>query len=79
MGPITLSMLSRYCGVVALATFGGITRDPADSPWHGGNLAWWLNDVEVLPEPIAIHGAQGLWILPDWCAAKVLATKKAGR
>lgn len=65
VGPVTLSMLSRYCGIVALVTFGGVTRDPEDSPWHGGHLAWWLNDVEVLPEPIPIKGAQGLWTVPN--------------
>ena len=68
VNPVTPVMLSRYCGIVALATFGGITRDPDSSPWHDGNLAWWLRDVDVLPEPIPIKGAQRLWTVPDWCA-----------
>jgi hypothetical protein len=72
INPVTLAMIRPYCGIVALATFGGITRDIADSPWHGGHLAWWLREVQVLCQPIAIRGAQGLWVIPDWCEKKLL-------
>lgn len=63
-------------GIVAVATFGGITLDGRIAsaqhsdvdPWFDetpGNKGWLLRDVIVLPEPIPRKGAQGLWDVPD--------------
>ena len=63
-------------GIVAVATFGGITLEGFDSvgpdaevdPWFDetpGNKGWRIRDVIVFPEPIPCKGAQGLWNVPD--------------
>ena len=60
---LTLRALSRYTGIVAVATYGG-TVTASDSPWFCGPIGWVMTDVLVLPEPVACRGAQGLWEVP---------------
>lgn len=39
-------------------------HEVADQRWYGGGLAWVLDDVWTLPEPVPCRGAQGLWVIP---------------
>lgn len=53
-------------GVVTLthATYHA-QGQPVTDPWACGPWVWHLADPVVLPQPIPIRGAQGLWILGD--------------
>ena len=71
-GEVTLRMLSRYVGIVAVAAFGGAVTE-SESPWFGGPVGWVLSDIIVLPEPVPCRGAQGLWDIPDDVLEKMRA------
>lgn len=54
-------------GVILLAKYGGISEGllATSEPWFVGPLAWKIDDVIVLPEPIPhTQGKQKLWALP---------------
>ena len=54
-------------GVILLAKYGGISEGilATSDPWFVGPLAWRIDDVIVLPEPIPhTQGRQKLWALP---------------
>jgi hypothetical protein len=71
-GGITLRMLSRYAGIVAVATFGGAVT-ASESPWFCGPFGWVMTDVLVLPEPVPCRGAHGLWDVPADVLVKMRA------
>lgn len=60
-------------GIVCTAVLDSVIEFGSDDvrcsdPWFdkiNGNKGWVLRDVIVLPEPIAISGAQGLWNVPQ--------------
>jgi hypothetical protein len=51
-------------GIVAVARLTGFV-ETTDDPWFCGPLGWTLDDVFVLPRPLLVGGAQGLWTIPD--------------
>ena len=77
-GKVTLRMLSRFAGICAVATFGGVVT-ASDSRWFCGPFGWKLlgeqGDVPliVLPEPVPCRGAQGLWDVPSEVLEKMRA------
>lgn len=56
--------------IVAVARFGG-TPTSVNDPWFVGPVGWLLEDVQVLRQPVACKGAQGLWDLPPAVLAQV--------
>ena len=71
-------------GIVATAKVAGFRRHdslftPADDPWLVGPVGWQLEDVVVLPEPIACKGAQGLWQVPPGVLVELLGREAAAR
>ena len=62
--------------VLAVARLGGFLDAKPEGDqgrWWCGPVAWVLEDVRRLPEPIAVKGAQGLWNLPPEVEAAALA------
>jgi len=62
--------------IVAVARLAEITSDPADLPegqrfWWAGPVGWILDDVAMLPGPVACKGALGLWRLSPSVEAEV--------
>lgn len=69
-------------GIMAIAQYGGIVSpdmDESDDPWFEGPLAWRLDDLVELPEPIPCRGAQGLWLVPDELLPRVRDGFRADR
>jgi hypothetical protein len=56
-------------GIVATALLSEVVMD-RDKPWtehrrwYFGPYGWVLDDVQVLPKPVPLRGAQGLWDVP---------------
>lgn len=61
--PAFADLRTQESAIVAVATFGGIVTEHP-SPWFCGPYGWVLDDLVVLPAPVACRGAQGLWNLP---------------
>lgn len=57
--------VTAYNGVVAVCRYGGYVSDSGDPWFEGRPYGWRLDDLFVLPEPVACKGAQGLWELPN--------------
>ncbi len=56
--------------IVAVAQVQEFVRASAD-PWFVGPVGWVLRGVAVLPQPVPVKGAQGLWPLGEEVAAQV--------
>lgn len=75
VGTARLVGISRDLGPLIVAP--SLDVDPrrvmrlADTMWRTGPVGWVLDDVVVLPRPVACRGAQGLWTLPPDVAAQV--------
>jgi hypothetical protein len=60
--------------IIAVAVVSGCHYDEAGCcpPWgFPGNWHWELGAVRLLPDPVAVRGALGLWRPPDDVAAQV--------
>jgi hypothetical protein len=70
--PITELLLAEAVtpGIVAVARVSGVVTESL-SPWFGGPYGWVLRDVFVLPEPVAVKGARGLWAVPGGAVAEI--------
>ena len=68
-----LPPVQAHCreGIVAVARLAGLRFPPSNDPWLVGPVGWLLDNVRVLPRPIACKGAQGLWTLPPDVEAEV--------
>lgn len=57
-------------GLVAVVRLVGVVTE-SDSPWFEGPVGWQLDELFVLPGPIACKGAQGLWAIPEDHVAEI--------
>jgi hypothetical protein len=71
-GPTGIVAVVRLAGAIDVRgerlIFGGISADDAKdaalSAWFDGGIAWVLDRVRPLAEPVPCRGAQGLWVVP---------------
>jgi hypothetical protein len=64
--------------IVAVCKVVGFTQASED-PWFVGPWGWLLDEVQVLPAPVACKGAMGLWEVPAAAEAEILAQIGGGR
>lgn len=64
--------VARVAGVVDTAEDAALKAGQGQERWFFGPYGWVLDQVRAFPEPIPCKGAQGLWDVPPWAAARVL-------
>lgn len=78
-------------GIVAIVRvigiIDGLDDQGSDDPWFEGPYGWKLDDVFMLPKPVACKGARGLWEIPypevndviEQCGTSRLGVRTDGR